>query len=483
MTSARTTPGPAADSGDGSGTGAGEGAGTGAGTTDTLHALSWWDGSTLTSELTSTATSTAAATTSVTGASSTAEPLLAVRPRRSPLRPGVLVPIGLVVAVLIAYGVTMGVWPLTAVAPSVTATAVTAPVAPAASLTWPKAGSAAVAVEGLGTTLASADTQVTMASITKVVTALVVLDRMPLQAGQSGPEFRFTYGDRAEYWQFLRRNESALDVPAGGTLTQYQLLEGMLLGSAGNYATRLAYNLWPGPRSFSSAASDWLAAHGVTGISITDPTGIDPGNTARPAALIRLAEVAMDDPVIAEIVAKKSVTLPGAGEVKNTNTLIGDAGVVGLKTGTLDGYNLLVSKDVQVGGTTVQIDAVTLHQPSEKVRTSATRALLAQVEKQLAAAPVLPAGTTVGTVRTDWGESVKVVTTADAAVALWNGARATATTTLKLGDHRAKGDVVGSLTAKGPVDAATVDVSLAGDVDGPDLWWRLTHPAQLLGIG
>lgn len=415
--------------------------------------------------------------------SSTATPLLSDRPRRSPLRPGVLVPIGLVLALLLAYGVTMGVWPLTAVEPTLTASSVSAPAAPAASLTWPKAGFAAAAVEGLGTTVASADDPVTMASITKVVTALVVLDRMPLQVGQSGPTYRFTYSDRAEYWQFLRRNESALDVPAGGTLTQYQLLEGMLLGSAGNYATRLVYNLWPSPQAFSSAAEHWLAAHQISGISITDPTGIDSGNRATPAALIRLAHAAMDNPVIAEIVAKKSVKLPGAGLVDNTNSLIGDKGVVGLKTGTLNGYNLLVSKDVTVGDTTVQIDAVTLHQPNEKTRNSTARALLVQVEKQLAAAPVLPAGTTVGVVRTSWGEAVPVVTSADARVALWNGATSTATSVLKLGDQRAKGDVVGSLTAKGPVDAATVQVILTRDVDGPDLWWRLTHPVELLGIG
>ena len=126
---------------------------------------------------------------------------------------------------------------------------------------------------------------------------------------------------------------------------------------------------------------------------------------------------------------------------------------------------------------------MTLHQPDEKTRTAATRALLAQVEKQLAATPGLAAGTRVGTVHTSWGESVPVVTAGDATVALWNGATATAKATLKLGDHRAKGDVVGSLTAKGPVDAATVDVTLTRDIDGPGLWWRLTHPVELLGIG
>ena len=83
-----------------------------------------------------------------------------------------------------------------------------------------------------------------MASITKVVTALVVLDEMPL-AGRAGTGVPLHRERQHTYRDYLSNNESALDVPVGGTLTQYQLLEGMLMGSAGNYADRLAGNLWP----------------------------------------------------------------------------------------------------------------------------------------------------------------------------------------------------------------------------------------------
>ena len=39
-------------------------------------------------------------------------------------------------------------------------------------------------------------------------------------------------------------------------------------------------------------------------------------------------------PVFAGIVAMRSVTLPVAGTVLNTNTLLGDDGFVGVKTGS-----------------------------------------------------------------------------------------------------------------------------------------------------
>ena len=63
---------------------------------------------------------------------------------------------------------------------------------------------------------------------------------MPLAVGEQGPEYRFTAADRSALLAVPQRGESALDVPVGGTLTQYQLLEGMLVGSANNYADRLA---------------------------------------------------------------------------------------------------------------------------------------------------------------------------------------------------------------------------------------------------
>ncbi len=44
--------------------------------------------------------------------------------------------------------------------------------------------------------MASNPGAVSIASITKVVSSLMVLDRMPLALGEQGPEFRFSYRDR-----------------------------------------------------------------------------------------------------------------------------------------------------------------------------------------------------------------------------------------------------------------------------------------------
>ncbi|WDG18523.1 D-alanyl-D-alanine carboxypeptidase family protein [Microbacterium sp. Clip185] len=442
-------------------------------------ALSWVD------ETTVTHASRAVPQLEAAGAASftpVAADLLARAPRRTPWRPGVLVPIALIVAVIAAYCGTTLLWPLHAVAPTVQASAVEATPSAAAVGAWPGAGSAAVVVDGVGSPIASSADARSIASITKVVTAMVVLDQLPLAPGEQGQEFAFSAADESSYWSYRRNGESALNVPVGGTLTEYQMLQGMLMGSANNYADRLADTIWPNNAVYARAANDWLAAHGVSGITIAGPAGIEAENAATPEALLEVAKRALADPVIAEIVRTPSVELPGAGLVENTNKLLADPGVVGLKTGTLDSYNLLAAKDVTIGDTTVRIYAATLGQPDVETRDAATRALFAQVEQELQLKPSVAAGTTVGQVETKWGATVPIVTAADADVVLWNGSAATVATSFDLGDASEQGDVVGSLVATGPKDQSTVDVVLDGELDGPSPWWRLTHPLELFGL-
>ncbi|WP_251452396.1 D-alanyl-D-alanine carboxypeptidase [Microbacterium sp. Marseille-Q6648] len=413
-------------------------------------------------------------------------------PWRSPLRAGVLVPLAIAVLVALVYTATTLLWPLSAVEPTIADVEVAPVPAAAAELSWPSEGSAAVAVAGAGGTvvspdaadgtLSSGDTADAIASITKVVTALVVLDEMPLPAGEDGPEFRFTYADSVDYWNYRSRGESALDVPVDGVLTQRQLLAGMLVGSANNYADRLAGNLWPSDAVFADAANEWLRAHGVPGVTVVEPTGMDAGNRASPAALITLAQKAMANPVIADIVSQRVIELPGAGRVENTNALLADEGVVGIKTGTLAAWNLLSAKDITVEDTPVRVYAAVLGQADDDARNAATRALYADVERELQTEPTVAAGSVVGTVETMWGERVEIVADADADVVLWNGAAGIVSTSFDLGDERADGATVGTLTVDGPLNDTTVDLVLTDDVDEPSAWWRLTHPLALFGL-
>lgn len=409
--------------------------------------------------------------------------LLAQRPRRLPLRPTIVVPILGVLALAGAYAGTTLLWPLHAVPPEVQTVAIADLSSPASAVAWPAEGAAAVGVAGFDQALASTGDRVPMASITKLVTALMVLDQMPLAVGESGPDFAFTSRDRQIYYNYLAADESALNVPVGGTLTQYQMLQGILIGSAGNYTDRLASTVWPDDTVFAAAARTWLARHNLSGITVVEPTGIDPANTADPASLITLARYAMADPVIAEIVRTPSVSLPGAGDIVNTNDLLVDPEVVGIKTGSLYGaYNLLAAKEITVDDRTVRVYATALAQSTDEARDGETARLLSDVAAEVAQPRVLPAGTVAGVATTPWGVSVNIVTDADASLLLWNGATAAVSSDLNLGAAREADDAVGTVSMKGPLGKASTGVHLTADITGPDAWWRLTHPLELFGL-
>lgn len=409
--------------------------------------------------------------------------LLADRPRRRVLRPATVLPVVTVAGAAALYAASTLLWPLYAVEPVVTDIALADVAAPASAIVWPEEGTAAVGIEGFDAVAASSGDASPIASVTKLVTMLMVLEQSPLAPGEQGPSFEFSWDDYYTYWDFLYRDESALEVPVDGTLTQYQLMQGVLIGSAGNYAERLAGAYWEDDEAFAAAAADWLQRAGLTGIEVVEPTGIDEGNRADAGSLVALSKLAMAQPVIAEIVRMPAVELPGAGYVENTNELLADPQVVGVKTGSLYGeYTLTAAKEFAVGETSLRAYAAVLAQPDSDTRFDETARLLSLVAAEASRPYVLPAGTRVATVTTAWGVSADVVTATDIGVTLWNAASATPVARVELGDARGSGDEVGEVSLTGPVDAATTGTLLTGDIPGPDAWWRLTHPLQLWGL-
>src|SRR5256885_5017539 len=112
---------------------------------------------------------------------------------------------------------------------------------PAPVLPWPSAGSAAVGVSGLGLIASSGNEQpIPAASVAKVMTALVVLSDKPLKPGDQGATLAMTAQDVQAYQSDFDQKQSVVEVREGESLTELQLLEGMLIPSANNLAETLA---------------------------------------------------------------------------------------------------------------------------------------------------------------------------------------------------------------------------------------------------
>ncbi|WP_060915850.1 D-alanyl-D-alanine carboxypeptidase family protein [Microbacterium oleivorans] len=382
----------------------------------------------------------------------------------------------------VAYVAAALLWPLSALTPTTTAAEV-APLTGATSrITWPAEGEAAVGIDGFAAAVSSPD-PAQMASTAKLVTALVILDKAPLTPGDQGPAYDFTFADRQEYWRYVAQNQSALNVPENAPLTEYQMLQGMLMASASNYANRLATDAFGSVDDYATAANAWLAKNGIDGITVTDASGYGRDNVATPAAMIALAEKALENPVIAEIVGTTSAELPGAGLVQNTNALLGTDGVVGLKTGSYVGYyNLVAAQKVDVGGTPTTLFASVTGQPTDSARADEAERLLGDLAAEAGTPSTLAAGTVVGEVTTAWGASSRIVTEKDASLLLWNGAKAEAAASFDIGGDVDAGAEAGTLTLTGPAAKIDVPIGVEKALPGPDAWWRLTHPLELVGV-
>jgi D-alanyl-D-alanine carboxypeptidase (penicillin-binding protein 5/6) len=75
-------------------------------------------------------------------------------------------------------------------------------------------------------------------------------------------------------------------------------------------------------------------ALGMSHTTYTDPSGYDPGTVSTALDQLRLARLVAEDETLAAAMATRSYWLPVAGEVTNTNALLGDDGFVGMKTGS-----------------------------------------------------------------------------------------------------------------------------------------------------
>src|SRR5579859_465320 len=159
-------------------------------------------------------------------------------------------------------------------------------------------------------------------------------NRRPLGAGEAGPDIVVQPGEAAAYPAQVRNGDSLVPVVAGEQLTERQALEALLLPSADNMAWILAR--WDaGSQAVFTAQMNTTARRlGMTDAHYTDPSGLSASTTSTAADQVRLGMAAMSDPALAQIVALRSAVIPVAGVVRNYNTLLGQDGITGLKTGS-----------------------------------------------------------------------------------------------------------------------------------------------------
>jgi serine-type D-Ala-D-Ala carboxypeptidase (penicillin-binding protein 5/6) len=370
--------------------------------------------------------------------------------------------------------------PIPAAAPAVTdPEPVTAPPQP---LSLPGFGSYAVGAVGFEGLLAAGDeaASVPIASIAKVITALVVLEAHPIVSGESGPEIAYSDADVDIYWDMIAQNGSVAPVAAGSTLTLRESLEAMMLPSGNNYAISIANWAFGSEAALAERANAWLAERGLTATRVVDASGLSLDNVSTAADLVKLGELALTDPILAEIVATPAVDIPELGTLKNGNKLLGTHGVDGIKTGTTDdAANLLFSADVPVGSSSVTIVGVLLGGETHTVLNDAIAALLDSIAPGFHEVTPLEANQTLAEYDTPWGDTARARTTGGASVIVWDDTPVDVEVFADPVTVAERGEEVGTAVVRAGAQEITVPLVLDASLDDPGAWWRLANPGAL----
>jgi len=197
-----------------------------------------------------------------------------------------------------------------------------------------------------------------MASVTKVMTALLVLE-----SGNLGRQIRVPKAAVSYAWKY--GGETAALRP-GDVLTAQELLEALLLPSGADAAYALADAYGPGLTAFVARMNATAARMGMKHTHFTSPDGLpyptETSTYSTPSDLLTLGLAAMRYPAFRAIVDLRFYHLPkGPGHHQywwdNTDDLVGSyPGAIGIKTGyTDDAGHCLLFEAVRNGRTLIGV--------------------------------------------------------------------------------------------------------------------------------
>ncbi|NNN19230.1 MAG: D-alanyl-D-alanine carboxypeptidase [Acidimicrobiaceae bacterium] len=345
------------------------------------------------------------------------------------------------------------------------------------SLPWPSQGGGEVMIQNVGIIGSfNAGTELPLASVAKIITALVIVKDHPLVLGGTGPTLTMTASDVATYQTMVQQQDSVMGVVNGENLNEYQLLEALLVPSADNIAIKLADWDAGSVPAFVAKMNSMAKSLGMTKTIFKDPSGLDSGTVGTAHDQVLAALALLKNPVLAQIVAKPQASLPVAGVVYNVNYNVGHDGFVGVKTGSMgSGGNLVfaatgaASKDLIVGAVLDQTGV----QPLIAALSESTK-LVDAARKIPAEFSVLKKGQVVASISVPGRRSVTVESAGGASFLGWPGMKVTYVAKFSKLSHKIPiGTRVGSLTVTVGSQTSTVSLVTTSAVQSPSMMWRL----------
>ncbi|BDZ46463.1 hypothetical protein [Naasia aerilata] len=342
-------------------------------------------------------------------------------------------------------------------------------------------GSAGVALgadeEPLGATSA-----VPIAATAKILTALLVLDEHPLEAGRSGPAVPVTAQDFAAYQRYSAEGTRSVRVVAGDTWTEREALQAMLLASSNNHAEMLARWAYGSLDGYLAAAEAWLTEHGMTTVHVVDPTGLSPESVGSGADLARLSALALADPFLSETLSLDLVTTTRGATFQNDIRYRTTDGIISVSRSYTDeaGVCLLFAVPVEVGDETIRVYGSFLGEPSYDDLDTDLDAFLASVPASITAHVLVEPGAPVARYETAWGATANAVVRDELRGTDWGGRSAPVAAKTREVTTAGRGTRVGTATIETREGAQTSAVVLDHALADPGPLWRLFTPSVVV---
>lgn len=260
------------------------------------------------------------------------------------------------------------------------------------------------------------------ASTAKMILGLMVIEQKPFELGETGETITISDEMYQRYVWYYNNGGSNTKVELNEEISEYDALASVFLASSNNMADSLAIWAFGSLDSYREYATAKLKEWGLTNTTIgEDASGFSDSTTSTADELALTASRLMDNSVLAEIVSTKSREVPVAGLIENTNGILGQLGIIGVKTGFIgdaSGYCLITA--YRQNGHVVTVSLMGASTREESFEESLK--IVSAVQEASKDTRLLSHGQTVGHYDSWWTGRVDIKAAEDFDEMLWNEA-------------------------------------------------------------
>lgn len=346
---------------------------------------------------------------------------------------------------------------------------------------WPSIGQAAIGTSSSSVTFKSSQKEEPkpIASMAKVITLLAVLEKAPMKINETGINITLDTSDEELFRQYLAKDGSVTPVKAGDVMNQYQAMQTILLPSSNNMTDTLVNKVFGSVNNYVIYANKMVANFGLRNTRLADASGFSPDTVSTPSDMISIGRIALKHPVLQEIMAQKSASIPGVGNINNANRLLDTENVVGIKPGNTDeaGWCLLFAATTSSNQKSEEFHiGVVMGSDSPIELFNSSKDMLESSKTMLNKSEIIRSGQNLGKYRTAWTDADFDIVAKES---LYADYTASNKPVLIFNPNETKppfsaGEVIGTIKV-GKDSKASIPVISKQDVPAPSLFWKLFH--------